>query len=1228
MHRHPKHITAPPTVLGSRSAALKLALLAAAAITVWLCLPMPAAVAAEEHAFEPILSLTADCSVSELDPVPDPGVCPGTPGVDHPALRMERPCGVATDSFGNIYVADPQNGAGAGGAAHIDVFNAEGDYLTEIPDENRACWLAVDSTGTVYASETEGHKTVSYTPPEFPPTKGMDYGARNVVFPGDSPRGAWGVAVDPSNDHLYIALTDSIREYSSAAEGNALLKAGIAESSEPFGAGLGFGMVGLDVYGANHDIYVSGRAGAANDPEGGRVYILDGTTFALKAEIDGKGTPAQIAAGEGNPDGGFGFEGGAAEIAVDQATGQFFVDDVAANAAVDQLSPDGRFIGQLKHSFTPSAGGAFTAVALAVDSPCRSEPDSAEPCRPGETYASPNEGFVYVAQGETLKKSHLYAFGPPLPETPPPAIRGQDVVSVTTTEATLRAEVNPNGAETSYQFELVSQAEYEAGGYQGAVVVPASPAALGDIPAFQQVSVHVTGLQPATAYRFRVRASSPCKQEEPEVVCETIGEGIPGGVGVDRPFATFLPETGLPDERAYELVTPSDTNGRTPTMTELGERLNGSGFVTALSTPDGDGLAFGTEGGSIPSLGGNGYHDSYEAVRAPGGIWGSHLTAPTGVQAQRGNPGGIDEDHQLSFWSIRGSVGTLAPGGEENTNYIRRAPALVDPACSPDPASGFEYAGCGSLGAEPFARGAWISPGGGHVIIAVNPAIPGVIGKPLEPCALHGAEIYDRTSDGVTHCIALPPEGASAQTLDEFNSGTPYFEGASRDGTAVAFTDADQKERTLYVRVDNERTLEVARGNSNFAGLSDNGGRLFYLRNPLSVTPPRRGQLFVFNTSSGKSTQIGSGGESIVVNISGDGSRIYFASPKVLDADEEGVAGEENLYVWNRGKIEFVAVVTPEDVAGHDNSKGAGGKVGGLGLWVSYAVQSAFDPTTLSPDRVLGPAADPSRTTKDGSVLVFESHRRLTSYDNEGKVEIYRFEAEAEAAGRIACISCSPILAAPRADAQLQSDTEPEFYAGSPVNALTLISNLTADGSSVFFESADQLSVRDTDGKVDVYKWSASTTPGCAGPSPCLRLISGGRSEGDDYLYAVSLDGKDAFFESGDRLVAEDGEATPSIYDARAPHLPGEAVGTPFPAPLPGGCSGEACQRLTPPPDEPPSSAVGGAPPRPSTRPCPRGRRSVRVHGQRRCVKRHKKAGGHPRRRDADRKHQNRRAAR
>jgi hypothetical protein len=1130
--------------------------------------------ATEKHVFDPVLSLTGNCATSALDEVPDPGLCPmppGVPGVDHPLKKFDQPCGSAVDRHGDIYVASAASGNGEGTEGRIDVFNAQGEYLTEIKDENQPCKLAVDSEGNLYAAEHHDFDLVLFEPKSFPPTKGSEYEGPTIVkervkrgptvTPEEECRSITiEVAVDPSDDHLYSTegCKDTIFEYNSAANGNALL-------AEHDSEGAAASLVDIAVYGKNHDIYASGHIASTSGggaPEQARAYIFDGADGHLKCEIDGSQTPQ----------GGFSFAFGEAGVAVDQSDGDLYLADVRTNHVIDQFDSECNYVGQLEHSLTNTAPG-FIGAGLAFDAPY-----------PGQSgYDSPNEGELYVAQGLLAPNYHLYAFKALLPPKSP-EVRSQRATAPTSTEAVLKAEVNPNGVETSYRFQYTTQAAYEADrsegtGYEHASSVPVPDASAGAGATFKTVSVPVEGLSPDTAYRFRLVASNHCSEAEPQALCTTLGEGKPGEEGEDAAFSTYGPEAGLPDNRAYELVSPPDTNGLIPTVGTVQGNADG-GFATALVSPDGQSVSFGIEGGSLPGLEGNGYNDIYRAVRGPDG-WRTSFAGLTAAQSSEPFHAGISPDHLYSFWQLTKPTlgGTLAKG-----NY------LLGP-------EGVEPIGIGSLGEDLEAGGRWIGEGGESIVF--------LSGSRLEPEAgSEGPFVYRRSADGPTEVLSLLPGDVPPAT------GAKYL-GTSKDGTATAFGLVGSS--NVYVRLGGETQL-VAEGSTVFGGISAAGERIAYLRpdpaeprrpNPeelQKVAPgPPQGEIFSYDTETEETKQVGSGDESVLVNVSPDGSHVYFDSPKQLDG-EKGEAGAENLYVWDAAgeAVRFIATLGERDVYGEENPIVTSSLTDGLALWADYAVR---DPRSASS----GPGADPSRTSADGSALIFESRAKLTGYDNDGHAEIYRYDANAEA---LSCISCNPTGLSPDSDASLQSLPPELLRSLPPVNLMDELVNLSRDGARVLFQSDEPLVLGDVDGKQDVYEWEAPGKGTCTEESPayeqasggCISLISGGHSASEDWLYGMSADGSNVVFLSGDLLSPEDKDKTASLYDARVDG------GFPPPSPPPAECLGEACQPAVVVPGEPDSRVEGsGSPGKPPRARCPKGKRQVRKAGKARCVARHKK---------------------
>jgi hypothetical protein len=323
----------------------------------------------------------------------------------------------------------------------------------------------------------------------------------------------------------------------------------------------------------------------------------------------------------------------------------------------------------------------------------------------------------------------------------------------------------------------------------------------------------------------------------------------------------------------------------------------------------------------------------------------------------------------------------------------------------------------------------------------------------------------------------------------------------------------------MYVRVDGIETEEVVSGETTFAGITADGAEVFYVL---------AGDAFVFDVASEETRQLTSSGDISLVNIAANGSRVYFISPSQLDG-AKGTPGENNLYVWDADSetTTFIAEVAPADVEGYPS----------LTNWTSKVVLPEGGSGA-------GPGSDPSRTTPDGSVLVFESRAPLTSYENEGHNEIYRYDAEG-----LVCVSCNPSSAPATGDARL------EAVSAEAASSQTIVHNLSEDGARVVFETEESLVARDTDGSNDIYEWSGGGGEGEAS----LALLSSGKTTtfrpgtSTNFLYGVTPSGDDVVFGSWDSLVpSAPAGGVQAIYDAR--------VNGGFAEPLAEPCSGDACQ--------------------------------------------------------------------
>jgi hypothetical protein len=791
----------------------------------------------------------------------------------------------------------------------------------------------------------------------------------------------------------------------------------------------------------------------------------------------------------------------------------------------------------------------------------------------------PNSG---VGKGEPGQSSLGYVFAQPVLETNPPQVLSQSASGVTATTAQLHAEGNPGGFETTYRFQYLTEAEYEANPpeerFAGAAEAPAGGAILGTGKEVLAAAAQLNALQPDTAYRYRVLLESECSPAEPGQIC-----AVPGAAEAFRTFPSTVP--GLPDDRAYELASPEQKNGgqvlpAEPHISSCGsiECKPGDTYVhyPMPSAPNGDAVAYqGTNfGGEV----GAAIENAYVARRTESG-WVS--VNPTPSLLQKAAPGYLAYDPSLTEAILGQLYLALGSAPSEYTNLYAQpttSPFAVEPLVAAQPPNR------PARGADEFKLSfAGASKDLSRVFFVANDALTEETA--FAPAAVDGGatkfNLYEwERASGQLRLVNVAP--GNATTEPGFSFGVASANTISADGSRAFFSDATGQ---VYVREDAEATVAIPGSGAaaKFLSASTDGSRVLLTN----------GSLYDLESEEATDLTEGQGGFQGIAGQSDDLSSAYFVATAVLtgeEANSEGAkaqAGEPNLYAWEgAGSTRYVATLLAAD-----NS--------GVGL-VPMGSWSPF------------PFARSAQASPAGRYLAFLSQAPLSGFDNEGPcsvigetgelveapcAEVYLYDS---ATGELSCPSCNPSGTASLGHSALRRIKGP----GAGPDPLPQPRYLL-DSGRLYFDSQESLSLADTnEGVEDVYQYEPEGIGSCERQGGCVSLISAGTGTVDSNLLAVDETAKSVFFTTRDQLVIKDKDELIDLYVAREDGgIPAETET------LPGECQGEACQPPVSAPNDPtPGSAsfqgagnvVEGTKPRPR---CPKGK--ARRKG--RCVaKKHK----------------------
>jgi len=822
---------------------------------------------------------------------------------------------IAVGPNGDVYVADSYLKEITGGKAitanRIVKFSATGACIGTVPlfqGELRQGELAVirdlavDSTGVIYVT-VEGSVSI------------RQYSATGVFVKEFDEVLSRRLAVD-AEDHLFADQggvkpveprgTLFFAEYDSAAAGGAIM--------HRFGYGPdGVGAPGLAaLHTADGDLFASNLESGVRYlqlPPPGPVVFPD----VCKVKGGAPGSVRATLQAEVNP------EGGASEF-------KFEYEPVGGGTPFEQAD-----------------SGAFEPLAAdATDFELHEATQTIQPLEAETEYrcrvVTKNANGETTGPEGTFKTNEPFSFGPAWSS------------GVREASAVVNAEGNPNGAEWTGQIEYVTDAQYQASGFEGALRVPTSPASYGNSEAMTLRSATLTGLAPGTLYHYRLRATQESSFPE-GLVCPD--EGARHGIcpELEHTFQTYQPEEAKPDDRGYELVSPPEKNSA-----EVVGTPNGRGFFGAKSVliqagaSSGEAVtytswvSFGNAQGAPPT-------SQYLSERTPSG-WTTTNASPFGFQSNIEVPPYLGFTPELGFGAIKAVETPLTPGCPADVEdfYLYEAAGKAFRCLTPEvPTSppgkfgyGFVYGGASDDGARVFFK----------TRVRYAGAKAGA-----------GANLYE-SHEGQVHAVSVLPGQSEpvtstsrttfgAKTTEEEQTGQAVLHNAiSADGSHAIWTYAPQATARLDSVSPGVETLTIVEATGGSFALS------FRSQNTDSI--PFNANASAIQSSLESLSTIGTGN----VEVSGAGPfTIAFTgtlagTTDVLDSNGNGLTTKPS---------ELLDRINGSETVQLDAKQGSAPQSGGGTFWAA---------------------------SKDGRVVYFTSPKRLVTgaKTEAGAEDLYRYD--------------------------------------------------------------------------------------------------------------------------------------------------------------------------------------------------------------------------------------------
>ncbi|HEY3960880.1 MAG TPA: hypothetical protein VGL68_10265 [Solirubrobacteraceae bacterium] len=1136
----------------------------------------------------------------------------GLPGSG--AGQFSKASGVAIDNdvlsaaHGDIYVVDREND-------RVERFGPNGEFILSFGEAGAGAGqfdglgkrgVAVGSTGTVYVGDIGRVQRFS--------AAGVLEGAPiELAAGGPSVEAINSLAVDASGDLYAQGNEGGVRKFDGAGVELGLPRDSGATAASSIAIGEIAGEEALFVNDPNQGhILGYGPSGAqllstvlpdaAGSREGGLVYSNAAPDGALYVAY--QVPPAVRVLGLPAP--------GPAVLEGSEKAGSLLSTSVSLEAVVNPEGAETHY-----HFEYGETAGVYTNGTAEATLPegFNDEAVSAPVAglRPGSVYH-----FRVVAEngeGRVAGADATFATAPAVSD------ESEGVSKVSADSALLSTELNAHGLASTYHFEYITQAQFEAdgGSFEGPdqpEVLPVPDGEAGESSATATFEITIQHLQAATVYHYRVAARNSLNAP---------GEYVHGA---DQTFTTQGAEAvALPDGRAWELVSPPQKHGG------LLEPMGKEG-ETIQAAADGSGIAYVASGPITEEPAGNrsASRSQFLSTRGAPGVWSTKdITTP-----HQGPTGlALGELSEYKLFSSDLSRAAVEPIGRtplaptpsepsepdaERTPYVRQPDGTFTPLVyAGNVPAGTKFGGTESK-PELFGNGVnfvTATPDLSHVLVSSETSL-------VEGFDNEGAPaVYEWSEGKLAPVTVLPNETATGGSVGYENFRVPNA--ISADGSRVVFSAGVGQ---LYMRdvtlgaTGKTLRLDVAQGvkepaspRAEFQFASTDGSRVFFTDQDrlTSEATAKQGQPDLYECQievSGETLSCALTDLSVdphaneaadvlgaVIGSSEDGTRVYYVANGALgNSGEEargGVcprAGEEqcaNLYEYDTHSSEpqprLVAMLSGED----DPDWGT----------LPAGVENLRKLT--------------ARVSPNGRFLAFMSKRSLTGYDNRDAKnagvrdeEVYEYDAQS---GRLACASCDP--SGQRPAGQLDEGVFPGLLVDAPLlwGGQTLAGSIPgwtsvdaahalyqsrylSDSGRLFFNSPVGLVPGDGNGVQDVYEYEPQTVGSCTLAPACVSLISSGSSSEESAFLDASESGDDVFFLTAAQLSVQDTDTALDIYDAHvcalAPGCASPAAGMPppcvtadscrvAPSPQPGIFGEPASQSYSGPGNATPAASLG-----------------------------------------------------